>query len=127
MGAADTDWFQLNLLGNTNYTFTVLGAGMSGATVRLYSSGLTLLGSDNGPVSGATLAELDYAVLIGDVYVEVVGNGGATGNYLFAVQETERPRQHVRRGHRRGQAVRGSDRSRSAVTSTSSACRCSTG
>ncbi|GAB4108343.1 MAG: N-acetylmuramoyl-L-alanine amidase [Phycisphaeraceae bacterium] len=90
MASGDSDWYEFNLLGNTDYTLTVVGNGLSGAEIRLYSSGLTLLASDSGSANGSTLAEIQYSVTFGDIYyAEVVGNGGATGNYQLAAQETD--------------------------------------
>ncbi len=90
MGSTDTDWFQLNLNGGNDYTFRVLDAGLGDAEIRFYTSGLTQLASDTGPAAGGTLAQIDFSVAISDVYfLEVVGNGGAAGDYQLAVQETD--------------------------------------
>jgi fibronectin type III domain protein len=90
MGTGDTDWFELNLDSSTDYTFSVLDAGLGNAEIRLYTSGLTLLTSDAGPAAGGTLAEVQFSAVVGDIYyLEVVGGSGAVGDYLLAIQETD--------------------------------------
>ncbi len=92
MGAGDLDWFRLdlNLGGNTDYTFSVLDAGLGNAELRFYDSGSTLLATDTGPAAGGTLAEIDFSVTTGGFYfLEVVGGGGAVGGYQLAVQEAD--------------------------------------
>ncbi len=91
IGPSDADWFELSLTAGTDYTFTVLDDGLANAGIRLYTaSGSTLLASDDGPASGSTLAQIQYAITFSDTYfVEVVGNGGATGDYDLAVQQTD--------------------------------------
>lgn len=91
MGVSDSDWFELVLQGGNNYTFSVLGAGLGNAGIRLYTaSGATLLASDDGPAVGSTLAQINYSVAVGDTFfIEVVGNGGASGDYQLAVQEAD--------------------------------------
>jgi len=92
MGPTDSDWFKLdlNFSSGTDFTFRVLDAGLGAAELRFYSSGLTLLASDTGAAAGGTLAQVDFSVAIGDIYfLEVVGGGGATGDYQLAVQEAD--------------------------------------
>ena len=90
MGVLDADWFEVVLNSNTDYTFSVLDAGLGNAEIRLYTTGLTLLASDTGPALGGTLAEVDFSSAVGDSYfIEVVGGGSATGDYQLAVQEAD--------------------------------------
>ena len=90
MGAGDVDWFEVSLDGSTDYTFSVLDAGLGNAEIRLYTSGLTLLETDTGPAAGGTLAEIDFFSAIGDSYfIEIIGGGGASGDYQLAVQEAD--------------------------------------
>ena len=90
MGTSDTDWFEVSLAASTDYTFSVLDAGLANAEIRLYTTGLTLLASDSGPASGGTLAEINYSAAVGDsFFIEVIGGGGATGDYQLAVQEAD--------------------------------------
>ncbi len=90
MGTGDADWFEMNLDGSTDYTFSVLDAGLGDAEIRLYTSGLTLLASDTGPATGGILAQVQFTTLISDIYfIEIVGSGAASGDYQFAVQETD--------------------------------------
>ncbi len=89
MGLVDVDWFEVSLNASTDYTFSVLDAGLGNAQIRLYTSGLTLLASDTGPAAGGTLAEINFFSAVGDSYfIEIIG-GGSSGDYQLAVQETD--------------------------------------
>ena len=91
MGATDSDWFQISLVGGRNYTLSVLDQGLASAGVRLYTaSGSTLLASHDGPAVGATLAQVHYQTTYSDTYyIQVIGQGGASGDYQLAVQQTD--------------------------------------
>ena len=89
-GVDDSDWFSVTLSSNTNYSISVLGDGLSGAQINFYTSGLTLITSDSGPASVSSLAEIESFVTFADTYfIEVVGLGGASGDYDLAIQETD--------------------------------------
>jgi hypothetical protein len=91
MAAVDSDWFELTLVGGTDYNLSVLDSGLGNAGIRLYTaSGSTLLASNDGPAAGSTLAEIVYSSTFSDTYyIEVVGNGGASGDYQLAVQPVD--------------------------------------
>ena len=87
--AFDTDWFQVTLDGNTDYTIELLNSGLVDGTVRLYSSGLTLLGESSGSSFGLSITSLDYTSTFGDVYYVEVSSSSNSGAYSLLVQETD--------------------------------------